>query len=183
MPIIAGADGCRHGWICVAKETATGTITSRLYPDARSLIFQIPTPDILMIDIPIGLSDRDGRQCDAMARALLGNRHVCVFSAPIRPALQAATRQQASLLTHPINGHHVGCQAWAIVPKVREVDLVLSANTQLQNRVFEVHPEVSFSEWNGGVPLQARKKSQLGRVNRQALIGMQLFATVRQALP
>jgi len=181
MPIVAGADGCPGGWICLTKDTNTGAIASLFYPTAQALIFQNPMPAILMIDIPIGLTNGPGRQCDTMARQLLGQRHVCVFSAPIRPALQAATRQQASQITYAIAGRNVGCQSWAIVPKIREVDAVLSVNPQLQNRVFEVHPEVSFRQWNGGVPFQQRKKSQQGRTARQALIGNNRFANVRGA--
>lgn len=181
MPIIAGADGCPAGWICVTKDLANGTNAHHLYPTAQALIFQNPVPDILAIDIPIGLTNADGRQCDSQARALLGARHVCVFSAPIRPALHCATRQQASHVTQVVDGRGVGCQAWAIVPKVREVDAVLSANPALQQRVFEVHPEVSFAEWNGGVPIQHSKRSKAGRASRQALIGNAVFAAVRQA--
>jgi predicted RNase H-like nuclease len=181
MPLVAGADGCRGYWICVTKDTITGAIAHRLYPTAKALIFQNPIPDVLMIDIPIGLTNGHGRQCDAIARALLGNRHVCVFAAPIRPALQAATRQQASQITHAIDGRNVGCQAWAIVPKISEVDAVLSANLGLQKRVFEVHPEVCFYEWNGGAAYQQKKKSPAGRAARQALIGQGLFSVVRNA--
>jgi predicted RNase H-like nuclease len=152
-----------------------------MYPTAHALIFQKPRPAVLMIDIPIGLTNGHGRQCDTMARALLGPRHVCVFAAPIRPALHAGTRQQASQITHGIDGRKVGCQAWAIVPKVGEVDAVLSANPRLQNRVFEVHPEVCFYEWNDRSAFQDGKKSQAGRTARQTLIGNVRFAAVRNA--
>lgn len=132
-----------------------------------------------MIDIPIGLSNANASQCDAMTRTLLGNRHVCVFSAPIRPIFAATTRQQASVISQAANGRRVTCQTWAIVPKIQEIDAVLSANPKLQDRVFEVHPEVSFREWNGGNPFQDREKSQAGKAARQALIGNQVFAAAR----
>lgn len=181
MPIVAGADGCHDGWCCVVKDTATGQYDHRFFELAHDLIFQTPTPGVLMIDIPIGLSNVNPRQCDGMARTLLGNRHVCVFSAPIRPIFAATTRQQASLISQAANGRRVTCQTWAITPKIREVDAVLSADCKLQTRVFEVHPEVSFCEWNGGVPFQVRKKSQAGKAARQALIGNRLFAAARSA--
>lgn len=184
MAIIAGADGCRgDAWISVTKDTITGAISSKWFPTANALVFQDPTPDILMIDIPIGLTESDGRICDNMARALLRHRHVCVFSAPIRPILHMTTRQQASQSAYEINRRRVGCQAWAIIPKIRAVDAIIAAQPLLQNRVFEVHPELSFLEWNGGEPITQRKKSRLGRAIRQQLIGANLFANVRQSYP
>lgn len=180
MPIVAGADGCPGGWICLTKDLITGALGFQLYPTANAMIFQIPTPEVLMIDIPIGLTNANGRDCDREARALLGRRHVCVFSAPIRPSLGATTRQQASQITQAIDGRRVGCQAWAIVPKIRQVDAVLSVAPQLQNRVFEVHPELSFCEWRGGMPFQHGKKSRQERNARQSLVG-NFFANVRQA--
>jgi hypothetical protein len=130
-----------------------------------------------------GLTNARGRQCDAEARKLLGRRHVCVFSAPIRPAMQCATRQLASQVTHTTDGRRVGCQAWAIVRKIVEVDQIMRANPRLQQRVFEVHPEVSFAEWNGGVPFDERKKSRAGKAARQSLIGGRGFQCRSTGLP
>lgn len=181
MAIVAGADGCPGGWICVTKDTATGYIAHGFFQTARELIFQSPIPAILMVDVPIGLSDGVPRECDVAARVLLGRRHVCVFPAPIRTALHVKTRLEACRVTEAINGRRVGCQGWAIVPKIREVDGVLSADPGLQDRVFEVHPEVSFYEWNGRQAFQQGKKTALGRGARQALIGRNSFDGVRNS--
>ena len=59
----------------------------------------------------------------------------------------------------------------------------MCANSRLQRRVFEVHPELSFAEWNGGVPLNERKKSRAGKAARQSLIGAAVFHAARQCYP
>ena len=86
---------------------------------------------------------------------------------------------QASQITSAIDGRNIGCQAWAIYPKIRDVDAVLQQAPQLQNWVLEVHPEVTFRELNGGVSISQRKKSSQGRAARVALIGAGAFTAVR----
>jgi predicted RNase H-like nuclease len=50
------------------------------------------------------------------------------------------------------------------MPKIAEVDRVVTP--QLQERVFEVHPEVSFSRANDGAILPPKKRSD-GRAARE----------------
>lgn len=183
MALVAGADGCPQGWICVTKDLESDQLGHHLYGTALELIRQEPTPIALAIDIPIGLTEMNGRICDAEARAFLGQRHVCVFSAPIRSALSAETRLEACRITSGIDGRNVGCQAWAIYGKIREVDAVMRKHPELQNRVFEVHPEVCFGQWNE-TPLLHRKKSPQGKRDRKSLIdrdfGHSAFTSVRE---
>ena len=61
-------------------------------------------------------------------------------------------------------------QAFSILHKIREVDEVLSRCPGLQSRVREVHPEVCFTAWNGGLAMRHRKSSRAGRAERQLLI-------------
>jgi predicted RNase H-like nuclease len=70
--IIAGADGCRAGWICVTRDQDTGAIRSGVYPKANALIFQEPEPVVLALDVPIGLSEVGSRLCDQEARRGVG---------------------------------------------------------------------------------------------------------------
>lgn len=169
MSLIAGVDGCPVGWICVTRDTRTGRIASALYPTADGLVSQQPCPDIIAIDMPIGLTDAGRRQCDNEARSLLGTpRRNSVFPAPIRPALRAGSRAQASQITKKADGRRVGVQAWGIFHKVRELDTVLSQD--LQQRVREVHPELCFWAWNGHRPMVHTKKSKSGKAERRRLI-------------
>jgi predicted RNase H-like nuclease len=167
MRIIGGADGCRAGWICVTWDRDTGVIRSGLYPDANKLIFQEPELAVLALDIPIGLSEAGPRLCDQEARRRLAPlRHRSVFPPAIRSVLHAKTRAKASTLTQRTDGRRVSAQAWAIVPKIREVDAILSAQPQLQGRVREAHPELSFWAWNGNRPMAFGKRTRAGREER-----------------
>ena len=170
MSMIFGVDGCPAGWICISKNFQTGELESALHPNIQDLMGQLSPLDILAIDIPIGLSENGPRECDKIARRLLGSRACCVFSAPLRSVLHKSSRIIASQCSIAIDGHGVGCQAWNIFPKIREVDHYLKNNIHLQNQVFEVHPEVCFWAWNGaklGTAMQQRKKSSAGSASRQ----------------
>jgi predicted RNase H-like nuclease len=59
-------------------------------------------------------------------------------------------------------------QAAAILPKVREVDRLMTPARQL--RIREGHPELSFAVMNGGVPLQFNKRCVEGQSERIALL-------------
>ena len=171
MAIIAGVDGCREGWICITKNLATGIIGSGVYAHAKSLFCQDPLPDIIAIDIPIGLTEKDPRQCDKEARKLLGSaRRSSVFPAPIRPALGAKNRFQASKLTFEANGRKVGAQSWNIFRKIREIDDALKDNLRLRERAYEVHPEVCFWALNHGAAMEYSKKTPEGRNARRQLV-------------
>ena len=123
MAWVAGADGCKRGWIRASRETASGELRFDVCAEARELLRAAPSPRVLGIDIPIGLPERGARACDLEARALLGARRSSVFPAPIRPALPAGTREEASLVTARLDGgRRVSTQAWGIYPKIRALD-------------------------------------------------------------
>jgi predicted RNase H-like nuclease len=70
---------------------------------------------------------------------------------------------------HRAEGKGMTRQSWSIVGKVREVDDVLRRAPELQTRVREVHPEVSF--WClAGEPMQHRKRSRPGHEERFELL-------------
>lgn len=185
MPILAGVDGCIRGWLCITKDLRDGRIESRVYPNAVTLITQKPQPLIISVDIPIGLTDSGPRECDKRARQLLGEpRRRSVFPAPIRRALEARTRLAADALTRSADGRGVGAQAWGLFKKIRDIDCELGKDPTLQRVVREVHPELSFMIWNGGVAMFAAKKTPEGKAARSALVkshfGQDAFRIIRE---
>jgi predicted RNase H-like nuclease len=66
--LAAGADGCGAGWICVTRELGAQEIASACFESARALFAQKPSPDLIAIDAPIGLTDAGTRDCDRAAR-------------------------------------------------------------------------------------------------------------------
>lgn len=172
MPRVVGVDGCKRGWVCAEQDTATGAVIVAVLPTFQQVLALDATT--VCVDIPIGLpaeAATGGRTCDRAARALLGPvRGTSVFSAPVHGVLGASTHAQASQLQRSTSAAQIGftLQAWGIVPKIREVDRLMTP--ALQSRVFEVHPELSFFEMNGGTPVLSRKKSADGRHERLALL-------------
>jgi predicted RNase H-like nuclease len=171
MQWVAGVDGCRAGWVVAllgAGSDSRLSIDLRCCRSFREVLSLSPTPSIIAVDIPIGLLDkpvRGGRTCDREARKLLGDRRSCVFSPPTRKQLKATSLPEAQVYG-PMTK-----QCLAIIPKIREVDEIMTPH--LQSRVREVHPEVSFTEMAGGV-MQHRKKTAQGRRERLEAIKMRL---------
>ncbi|HYG63328.1 MAG TPA: DUF429 domain-containing protein [Thermoanaerobaculia bacterium] len=177
MQRIAGIDGCQSRWLAITHE-----------PGTRSFVPQVLETEELpgqpwalaAIDIPIGLPDRGSREADRAARKFVGPRASSVFPCPIRPALDGLSWEAACEITYQINGHRISRQTFAILSKIRAVDECIRS-TNLQKRLFEVHPEVSFASWNGA-PTLLPKKDARGHEQRRTLIarhfGPEAFASV-----
>jgi predicted RNase H-like nuclease len=150
-------------------ELPARTLTARAFKTARQLVEE--APGIIAVDVPIGLPESGGRECDQLARRLLGYpRRNSVFAVPIRAALHATIRKAASRITQRIDGRRVGCQSFALYKKIAEWDRLLRGDSPLQKRIYEVHPEVSFWAWNGTRPMTHRKKTPDGKAERRKLI-------------
>lgn len=165
---LAGVDGCRGGWFAVLAR-----FDARLVPletrfaleaDFSALLALAERPAVIALDIPIGLLEAaqpGGRVCDREARRLLGReRQASVFTPPTRSALEARTYRQALAL----NGAGLSKQAFHILPKIREVDRVMTPARQGQ--VFEAHPELAFLRL-AGRPMGHNKKTPEGQKERQ----------------
>ena len=162
VPSFAGIDGCRAGWVVVlAHLLASNAQEHQVTVCARfdEVLALLPPSTVSAVDIPIGLlAERQpgGRDCDRYARRLLGRRASSVFTPPTRPLLNATHYAQ-------VRGHGLSIQAFNILPKIREVDRVMSP--VLQQRVYEAHPELAFQAL-AGQPIQNRKKTMAGREER-----------------
>jgi predicted RNase H-like nuclease len=162
VPSFAGVDGCLSGWVVVlAHALARNAHEHQVTICARfdEVLALLPTSTVSAVDIPIGLlAERQpgGRDCDRCARRLLGRRASSVFTPPARPLLDATHYDQ-------VRGYGLSIQAFNILPKIREVDRVMTP--ALQHRVYEAHPELAFQTL-AGQPLQDRKKTVAGREER-----------------
>jgi predicted RNase H-like nuclease len=155
MTTIAGIDGCRAGWLCVFQQPRAAEVFAKI----ADVFAAAPELQVLAIDVPIGLTEAGARECDRAARRRLGpGRASSVFPAPIRPALHATTYLAACDAAFRAHGKKLSKQSWAIYPKIREVDDFLRRRPELRDRVHEVHPEVTFAEWNGGAIVESKKR-------------------------
>jgi predicted RNase H-like nuclease len=162
---LIGIDGCRGGWV-VAQCDNDEQLSFRLMKDISSVF--AAGDALVAIDIPIGLPDCDPRACDLAARQQLGKGQGSrVFPAPCRAALAGSGYSECCDLSLAASGRRLSKQSHAILPKIREVDAALSP--ELEQRVREVHPEVSFCILNGA-PLEHSKKTVAGRHERLGVL-------------
>ena len=164
---IVGLDGCRRGWVAAVKDG--GSIDVRLCAGDEELVALFESCAVVAIDVPIGLAERGPRSCDHHARRFLGRRASSVFPAPLRPLLALRDWAEANRVSNRLQQRGISKQGWAIVPKVEQIDRLLQRHRELRQRVYEVHPEVSFAYWSEGAPLEA-KRSQAGLAARRALV-------------
>lgn len=170
MRRILGLDGCKAGWLGLLADLDSRSCEVRLLPHFAAVEPMIPLPQVIAVDIPIGLPESGERACDRLARERLGRRRAAsVFPVPARAVLAARTRQQASPMQERLDGRRIGVQTWSLVAKLRDADQALQRFTALRARTYEVHPEVSFAFWNGGEPMRHAKRTPAGRAERLAL--------------
>lgn len=167
-----GIDGCKDGWFCVFLGEDDEWVYS-VVPDAAALGEIVGKVNSVLIDIPVGLLDKgpDERLCDKAARKLLGaKRASSVFPAPARQVLVASNYQEALDISRESTGRGLSQQAWAIVPKIREIDSLLSSRIELQGVMRECHPELCFWALNGQSSMKYNKKKEEGKQERLAVL-------------
>jgi predicted RNase H-like nuclease len=121
------------------------------------------------VDMPLGLVGRGWRLADRLAVARLGASCSRLFMVPPRPVWQAETYQDGVNLCRRLTEPPAAFsrQAWALKDKLLPANELYA---DLHDRLFEVHPEISFAELNGGPPVSAGKKTWNGQMARRALL-------------
>ena len=142
--IVAGADISKGRWAVVVLRDGQFDRASRV--DRLADILE-KGPDIAMlaVDIPIGLPAGDGdwpRSADVAAKEFLGKAGASVFHAPPRPVLDCESYDEANRLHRKLTGKGLTQQAWGL----RNGILQAEALAEKDDRIIEVHPEVSFLE-------------------------------------
>jgi len=119
--------------------------------DFAAVVQTTDTCVVVVVDMPIGLpSGADPRSCDLLAReALGGGGQGRVFLTPPRQALRARSVEEFLSLHRTLTGRGPGLPVWGIVPKLREVEAVVTPD--LQKRVMEFHPELLWKRLAGRV--------------------------------
>ena len=160
---VVGIDGCAAGWYAVVLRPGAepeGHLLARI----GDLPLFVPDACVVAIDIPIGLpAGPESRQADTTARKALGERRSSVFRTPIREALEASTYAEGNAISKVRTGKGMSSQAFALGPKILEVDEWIS---NAPYPIFEIHPEVSFTEMLGA-PAGFYKKTAAGALERR----------------
>ena len=153
-----GVDGCKAGWIAVVDNGAgLRTMVAGTFLE----ILALNPSAIVAVDMPIGLPERisgPGRGPEQIIRPLLGSRQSSVFAIPARSAVYCDDYRAAcaAALAASDPARKVSRQAFNLFRKIREIDALM--NCEMENRVFEVHPELAFWRLNGECALSQPKK-------------------------
>ncbi len=157
-----GFDGFRGGWVMAWIEDDGRHGFTHSSKIADLLVGRFARA---MIDIPIGLPERDRRCCDLRARKLLGPS---VFVGVRRSLLLPFEKcSEANDYYWARSEPGISLQLWGIRTKIKEVDEIVTP--ELQPSVCETHPELIFWYRNDSKTL-ASKKSKEGRDKRIELL-------------
>ncbi len=161
---VLGIDAAgKHGWlgVLVDDEGFQGAHLGSL----REIVAWAEPVEVIGIDIPIGHGGGGSRAADRDARTFVGPRSSSVFPAPPAEALTAGSYAEANLMLTGLGRPKLSQQAWALIPKIVDA----AGLAEQDERVFEVHPEVSFCEL-AGQHLAWSKKSWNGLLLRRRLL-------------
>ena len=158
---VAGVDLARGGLAVVVLEDNRVVDAYRCEAFADALLVDA---EIVAVDIPIGIPESGTRRADEEARKFVGPRGSSVFATPIRAALEAATYADARGVATAATGRSLSAQSYALGRRILELD----AYAHDDERVIEVHPEVSFREL-ARRPLLSKHRSD-GLAERRALL-------------
>ena len=169
--VYVGVDACKAGWFAV-MITEEAYCKVDVFPDISSLWNQCKDARLILIDMPIGLweSNSDERACDREARKLLGpKRGSSVFPVPCRDAVYASA-EEASEINKRKTGRRLSQQVLAIIPKIKQVDQLLTSNKTARKRIKEIHPEICFWAFTDGRPMIHSKKRGKGFSERMEVL-------------
>ena len=173
--LVAGVDGYRKGWVAVSLDPSGDVEVSTHVTFAEVLSLRA---QVIAVDIPIDPPGLGARAADAAARAFVGgSRASSVFPTPPRAALEARTFSEANEITRTITGKGLSQQAFALGKKILEVH----ALAEVDERVIEMHPEVSFCELSGSHVFESKHTPEGLERRREILAdaGIKLPGAVR----
>ena len=134
----------------------------RLFKTFLEVVSERPAYATIVVNAPIGYRDvvtDPPRTCDLLARSLLGRRGSTIARAPTRASLREGEGNSIAGLdvVTLANLHHYR-------------ELYAEMSPFRQRVVYEGHPELSFFQINGDVPLRYSKLREEGREERRSLL-------------
>jgi predicted RNase H-like nuclease len=161
---VVGVDWYKAGWVAVVLDPHPHVVVER---DLAALIASVDGVTCVGVDMPIGLPTDGLRASDAAARAFVGPRRNSVFMTPPAPVLAAGSYAEANVIAAELlDGRKISQQAWALRTNIAAVAAVADAD----DRVIEVHPEVSFCAMRDGAHLAYPKTTWNGQALRRAAL-------------
>ncbi|KOX19642.1 DUF429 domain-containing protein [Nocardiopsis sp. NRRL B-16309] len=161
---VLGVDACAQGWVAVRLVDGwfrDAHVCKRLEDVAVGA-----DPEIVAVDIPLGLTDQGWRECDLLVKDELGPLRNSVFRIPSRPVVETSVYKKANAKCREVMGQGLSKQSHALFPKILEADRLRSSGAL---PLHEVHPEMSFRAM-AGTPLQWSKRTWNGQSHRRSLL-------------
>ncbi|MFT5359400.1 MAG: putative RNase H-like nuclease [Polyangiales bacterium] len=162
--MFVGVDGYKKGWVAVAISS-DGFIEASVFSDFAALMNELSAAKVIAVDMPLGLVEKGDRDADQAARDFLKGQSSSVFNSPPRPLLAAKDYEAANKISRRISGKAISKQTFNIVDKIIQVDAFAT-----EEKLYEVHPEISFRLLNAAEPLRGRKKEWGGLQHRLELL-------------
>jgi len=163
-PVVVGVDGAGPGWVLVALRGGRFE-SARWVGGIGAVLAACPEACVIGIDIPIGLPEAGTRAADLEAQRFLGARRSSVFVVPSSAVLVAASYAEAREAARRMKEPGPSAQAYALRRKILEV----AEDAAKDDRIVEVHPEVSFRAM-AGADLRFGKKTWNGVGERRRLL-------------
>jgi predicted RNase H-like nuclease len=157
---VIGIDACAGKWLALIFDGRRFE-AARLTPDAAAVTAEWSSAAAVAVDIPIGVPDVPWRRADRAARAFVGPRRSSVFATFPAVVLEAPTYDEAKAICAERGWPKPSVQSYGMRHRILEVARLAEAD----DRIFEVHPEVSFRELVGR-PL-APKRTARGALERR----------------
>jgi predicted RNase H-like nuclease len=161
--VIAGVVPCNSGWLTASCKIAGVTMSIEepmVFETFAEILDYKPSFAVIGVHAPIGFLDEatpKGRECDQLAREMLGPRRgASIRSAPSRALLRGDVDTGVDAVTGILLRHY------------REICEEVAPYRQ--RTVYSVEPELTFYELNHNKPLTYSKRSELGREERKALL-------------
>jgi predicted RNase H-like nuclease len=172
--IVVGVDGCKFGWVAakveIESEELPKTLSLKSFLTFEEIVdAYVSEAAAIAVDIPIGLIECQ-RSADIDARAVLSKRKSSVFPAPDPRVVDLDDYQEANSVMRKFCGKGVSKQAFALFPKVREVNEVVARRDPKQENIIEIHPEICFWAMNDERAMCHPKRTVDGYAERRNLL-------------
>lgn len=154
-----GIDWSSGAWLAV-RLAEDGTVSASTYETIQEFWeTHGPASETVVVDVPIGLFEKGDRiedeplvrECDRLARKVVGPRYRSVFNPPAREVVKKAAENKSyeavKELNKELTGKGLTRQSYNIARGIAEVDSLF--DNCIDEQLVEGHPEVAFAAFGG----------------------------------
>jgi predicted RNase H-like nuclease len=160
-----GAHYCGDRWLAVAFD-ADGYDRANVFEGIGDCWLRYQDDvERLLVDVPFGLSEDGDRECDRLARDLLGPQAAAVVSPPVPDAVRKRRYGVASRVHERQTGTPLPERAFAMSDAIAVLDDLLKEFPRASEVVAESNPELCYRAFAGS-PLERDRGTAGGYAER-----------------